>query len=63
MTKIKELHLDSGSEQEHGVKKKQALTGRKKYFKEKGGRNLLQRRRKHDWVSERRVSPKDPGKE
>ena len=41
----------------------QALTGRKKYFKEKSGRNLLQRRRKHDCVSERRVSPEDPGKE
>ena len=61
MTKIKGLHLGSGSEREHGMKK-QTPTGRKKYFKEKSGRNLLQRR-KHDWVSESRVSPEDPGKE
>ena len=32
MTKIKELHLDSGSDREHGWKK-QVLTGGKNYFK------------------------------
>ena len=58
MINIKELHLDSGLEREPGVKKVSSNWKRKVFQREKAGTI----RRKHDWVSGRKVSPEDPDK-